>query len=102
MSKHTKTGKIYKMTIQTIPNGHKIFQMVIIYDNIFHFKALQKFTRTGIFGLKKTSGNPGPQEEEKADLQFEREAVVVALDDLKDLLLRRRRHLGPMLCFLYI
>jgi hypothetical protein len=35
-----------------IPNGRKIFQMIIKYNNSFHSKALQIFTKIGIFGLK--------------------------------------------------
>jgi hypothetical protein len=35
-----------------IPNGHKIFQMVITYNNIYHSKALQNLPKFGIFGLK--------------------------------------------------
>jgi hypothetical protein len=29
-----------------------MFQLVIKYNNIFHSKALQNFTKIGIFGLK--------------------------------------------------
>jgi hypothetical protein len=42
---YTKRPKI-------IPNGRKIFQMVIKYKNIFYSKALQIFTKIGIFCLK--------------------------------------------------
>jgi hypothetical protein len=35
-----------------ILNGHKIFQMVIKYTNIYHSKAIQNLPKFGIFGLK--------------------------------------------------
>jgi hypothetical protein len=36
-----------------IPNGHKIFQMVMVKNtNIYHSKALQNLPNFGIFGLK--------------------------------------------------
>jgi general stress protein 26 len=48
---HTKTGKIYHITIkhtewtQNLPNGHKIYQHLSLQDPT-------KFTQIGIFGLK--------------------------------------------------
>jgi hypothetical protein len=35
-----------------ISNGHKIFQMVIKYTNLYHSKALQNLPKFGIFGLR--------------------------------------------------
>jgi hypothetical protein len=68
-SKHTKTEKIYQVTINyakkavNYTNGRKIFQMVIKYNNIFcFFKALQILPNLGflLFWFKnKPSGNPG-------------------------------------------
>jgi hypothetical protein len=53
-SKHTKTRKIYQMTTnyaylvaKNLPNGRKIFQMVIKYNNILHSKALQNLPKCG-------------------------------------------------------
>jgi hypothetical protein len=46
-------GKIYQMTTNytklpyIIPNGHKIFQMVIKYNIIFNSEALQKLPKLG-------------------------------------------------------
>jgi hypothetical protein len=48
---HTKTGKIYQITIkytqcpQNIPNGSKIDLMVIKYTNISHCKTLQNLPK---------------------------------------------------------
>jgi hypothetical protein len=59
-SKHTKLGKIYQATTNytklpyIMPNGHKIFQMIIKYNNIFHSKALQDLPKLFFFGLKTT------------------------------------------------
>jgi hypothetical protein len=45
--KPTKTGKIHKMTANytkrpyIIPNDLKIFQMIIKYNHIFHYKSNQ-------------------------------------------------------------
>jgi hypothetical protein len=56
--------KIYRITTnytkwsQVIPNGRKIFQMVIKYPNIFLSNALQNLPKVGYLGRKKTSGNP--------------------------------------------
>jgi hypothetical protein len=56
----------YNKWPQTIPNGHKLYQMVIKYSkwsyvkytNIYHSKALQKFTQIWNFGFEnKPSGN---------------------------------------------
>jgi hypothetical protein len=50
-------GKIYQMTTlytklpYIMPNGYKIFQMIIKY-NTFHSKALQNLPKLGFFGLK--------------------------------------------------
>jgi hypothetical protein len=73
LKQHTKTGKIYQITIayvyqmatkytkwpQNIPNGHKIYQMATKYTkwpyNIttyFIARPSKKFTQIGIFGLK--------------------------------------------------
>jgi hypothetical protein len=65
---HTKTGKIYQMTIkrsnvhkiyqiytkwpQNIPNGGKIDQTNIKCTNIFHRKNLQSLPKLGFSGLK--------------------------------------------------
>jgi hypothetical protein len=56
-SKHTKTGKIYQMTV---PNYTKWTLKIKVYQH-FLFQAPPKFTQIGIFGkkIKKTSGNPG-------------------------------------------
>jgi hypothetical protein len=35
-----------------MPNGRKIFQMIIKYNNIFYSKALQILPKYGFFGLK--------------------------------------------------
>jgi hypothetical protein len=57
-SKHTITAKIYQITTNytkrpyIIPNGSKIFQMVIIYDNIFHSKALRILPKLGFLVWK--------------------------------------------------
>jgi hypothetical protein len=51
--KHAKMGNIYQMTtIYTklpyiMPYGHKIFQMIIKYNNIFHSNALQNLPKLG-------------------------------------------------------
>jgi hypothetical protein len=63
-SQHTKTGKIYQRTTmyftkrpQNIPNGHKIFQMVIKYTHLFHSMARQTIPIFGFLAWKnKTSG----------------------------------------------
>jgi hypothetical protein len=36
----------------SIPNVYKIFQMAVIYINLFQSKALPEFTQIGIFGYK--------------------------------------------------
>jgi hypothetical protein len=41
-----------------IPNGSKIFQMVIKYDNIFFSKTLQILPKLGFLVENKPSGNP--------------------------------------------
>jgi hypothetical protein len=42
-----------------MPNGHKIFQMIIKYNNIFHSKALQNLPKLGFLVWKQTkAGNP--------------------------------------------
>jgi hypothetical protein len=52
-------GKNYTKLQYIIPNGHKLYLTDVKYANIFHSKALQKYTQIGIFGIKiKTSGNP--------------------------------------------
>jgi hypothetical protein len=65
-SKHTKTGK-YSKRSQTIPKGHKlcipngrkIFQMTIKYNNILHSKAITNFSQIWDFGFENIpSGNP--------------------------------------------
>jgi hypothetical protein len=73
--KHYQNGKnIYQMTtnftqrLYIIPNGHKIFQKVIKYNNIFYSKALQhsKFYLNRNFGFEnKPSGNPALDKPEK-------------------------------------
>jgi dUTPase len=55
LSKHTKTGKIYQMITNytkrpyIIPNGRKILQMVIKYNNILNPKALQNMPKFGFW-----------------------------------------------------
>jgi hypothetical protein len=48
-----------------MPNGHKIFQMIIKYNNTFHSKALQNFTQIGIY---EPSGNPAQETVEESIL----------------------------------
>jgi hypothetical protein len=52
--KYTKYVPNYKIpkSHKNAPNGLQIYQMVIKFTNIFHCKALQKFTQIGIFGLE--------------------------------------------------
>jgi hypothetical protein len=63
-SKHTKTGKIYQMTTNytnlpcIIPNGRKIFQIFIKYNNILHSKASKIYLNLGFWFENKPSGNP--------------------------------------------
>jgi hypothetical protein len=46
---HTKTGKIYLMTIKYTKRPQKyVYQMVIEYTNIFHFKTLQNLPKLGL------------------------------------------------------
>jgi hypothetical protein len=58
LAQHTKTGKIYQRFTKytkwphNIPNDRKIFQMIIKFTNIFHSKAIQKYTHIGILGMK--------------------------------------------------
>jgi hypothetical protein len=42
----------YTKRTYSIPNGHKIFQMVIKYTNIYHSKALKNLPNFRGFGLK--------------------------------------------------
>jgi hypothetical protein len=42
-----KRGKLYQIATK-LPNGHKMFQIAVIYSNLF-YSNLPKF---GIFGLK--------------------------------------------------
>jgi hypothetical protein len=42
----------YTKLLQTLPNGRKIFKMVIQYANIFHSKALQNIPKSDFFGTK--------------------------------------------------
>jgi hypothetical protein len=66
--------KIYRMAgklaerPQNIPNGGKIGRTATKYTNIFHWKALTKFTQIGIFGLKiyVPSGNPATYLEKRS------------------------------------
>jgi hypothetical protein len=52
-----KWGKIYQIAT-TLPNGHKIYQMAVVYSKWpqkyqpFPFQGLPMFTQIGIFGLK--------------------------------------------------
>jgi hypothetical protein len=48
--KYTKLILNYQMA-KNVPNGRNIFQMVEEYTNLFHSKALRKFTQIAIFGL---------------------------------------------------
>jgi hypothetical protein len=47
-----QNGEKYTKLPQNIPNGHKIFQMVIKYTKIFPLQDPTNFTQIGIFGLK--------------------------------------------------
>jgi hypothetical protein len=40
----------YTKWTYNIPNGHKIYQMVIKYTNIFFCKALQNLPKVGFLG----------------------------------------------------
>jgi hypothetical protein len=57
-------GKNIEMTINytkrpfIIPNGRKIFQIVMKYTNIYHSKALQNLPKFGIWLENKPFGNP--------------------------------------------
>jgi hypothetical protein len=42
----------YTKLLYIMPNGHKIFQMIIKYNKHFPFQCPPKTTPTGIFGLK--------------------------------------------------
>jgi hypothetical protein len=55
-----------------IPNGRKIFQMVIKYNNIFHSKALQIW----IFGLK--TDHLATQNQTREQLPVERVLICQA------------------------
>jgi hypothetical protein len=61
---HTKTGKIYHITTKNtkcplkIPNGYKIDKVSIQYNNIFHYKTLQKLPKFGLLGRKYTIWQP--------------------------------------------
>jgi hypothetical protein len=76
--KHTKAGKRYHNDHKNkpddnkcVPNGHKIYHLVVNTPNglkIYHHLSVQdttKFTRILIFGLKMCmpSGNPGAEGE---------------------------------------
>jgi hypothetical protein len=58
--------KLYQMITHStkrpliIPNGHKLFLVVINYTNIFHAKAFQNLPKLRILVWKKPSGNPVP------------------------------------------
>jgi hypothetical protein len=58
MAQHTKTGKMYQITIkyttcpQNIPNSSKIDQKAIKYTNIIPLQDPPKFTQIWIFGSK--------------------------------------------------
>jgi hypothetical protein len=63
-SKHTKMEKYDQMTTNytrlpyIMPDGHKIFQMIIKCNNIFHSKALQKLPKLGLLVWKQTIWQP--------------------------------------------
>jgi hypothetical protein len=59
-----QNGKIYQMTthyikrLWIVPNGLKIFQMVIKCSNIFYSKALQILPKMGFLAWKQTIWQP--------------------------------------------
>jgi hypothetical protein len=57
---YTKLPQNFRLTghIIGIPNARNIFRMAINYTNVFHFKALSKFTQIRIFGVKNTIWQP--------------------------------------------
>jgi hypothetical protein len=62
LAQHTRTGKnitnahkIYQLA-KHIPNCRTIFPKAVKYTNIFHSKALQKYTKLGF--ENRPSGNP--------------------------------------------
>jgi hypothetical protein len=54
----------YSKWPKSIPNGCKMFQLIIKYTGIFHCKALQNISALGFLVKKTPSGNPGCRKQE--------------------------------------